>query len=63
MSVPDALREAQLWALRNPAKFWESINSDTTRGTVREPTKAAPTDQDRLSPKYWAPFVLSGDWR
>jgi CHAT domain-containing protein len=50
MSPLDALREAQLWALRNPE----------LRGAN------APADEQaikRLPPKYWAAFTLSGDWR
>ncbi|HMP04765.1 MAG TPA: CHAT domain-containing protein, partial [Lacipirellulaceae bacterium] len=50
MSPLDALREAQLWALRNP----------DLRG-------AAPPEAElkmrRLSPRLWAAFTISGDWR
>ncbi|HMO85191.1 MAG TPA: CHAT domain-containing protein, partial [Lacipirellulaceae bacterium] len=50
MSPMDALREAQLWALRNP----------DLRG-------AAPPEAElkmrRLSPRLWAAFTISGDWR
>ncbi len=52
MGMLDALRETQLWALRNP--------SEIPRGATREPDSEQP---NRLPPQYWAPFVLSGDWR
>jgi CHAT domain-containing protein len=46
-----ALREAQLWMLREGVK----------RGLVRLPDKEATAG--RTPPYYWAAFVLSGDWR
>ena len=50
-SVLEALRESQLWML----------NGRPERGYVRADTPAGkPT---KLSPYYWAAFVLSGDWR
>ncbi len=52
MSVLDALRETQLWALNHPG--------DVPRGVTRADVDTTPK---RLPPKYWAPFVLSGDWR
>ncbi len=52
MSILDAMREAQLWALNNPD------------AVPRAGLNTAQTDTtDRLPPYYWAPFVLSGDWR
>jgi CHAT domain-containing protein len=45
-----ALREAQLWMLREGVK----------RGLVRRTAGKEPT---RTPPHYWAAFVLSGDWR
>lgn len=53
MTVLDAMREAQLWALRNP--------DQVPRGAQRDPKLSAESNQ--LSPYYWAPFVISGDWR
>jgi CHAT domain-containing protein/tetratricopeptide (TPR) repeat protein len=48
-----ALREAQLWMLRQRG----------TRGLKRlDDDPLTPSDQ-HLSPYYWAAFVLSGDWR
>jgi CHAT domain-containing protein len=52
MSPLDALHEAQLWALKNPDKV--------ERGADK-PTDSTPTD--RLPPKFWAAFTISGDWR
>jgi CHAT domain-containing protein len=51
LSPSDALREAQLWALKTP---------DLIRG-ADAPTSQ--TDSTRLPPKFWAAFTLSGDWR
>ena len=63
-----ALREAQRWALRNPAEFYAKFTEDEKRGSSRvrgldlppvtegEANTATPTF-------YWAAFVLSGDWR
>jgi CHAT domain-containing protein len=45
-----ALREAQMWMLREGVK----------RGLVRRTAAKEPT---RTPPYYWAAFVLSGDWR
>ncbi len=48
----DALREAQLWMLREGQE----------RGLVRI-DQPAPGGPNRSLPFYWAPFVLSGDWQ
>jgi CHAT domain-containing protein len=57
----EALREAQRWLLREGAK-----QSDLIRGRGLqfdpEPEKEA-VQSGRLSPRYWAAFELSGDWR
>ena len=47
----DALREAQLYVLNNP---------DAIRGASLEPDDQ---NQPRVSPRFWAAFTLSGDWR
>jgi tetratricopeptide (TPR) repeat protein/CHAT domain-containing protein len=52
LSTLDALREAQLWALRNPDLV--------PRGADAPPTEA---NHSHLSPEFWAAFTLSGDWR
>lgn len=52
MSPLAALREAQLWALNNPALV--------PRGADAPPDAQAAT---RLPPQFWAAFTLSGDWR
>jgi CHAT domain-containing protein len=47
LSKVEALRQAQLWMLRE--------------GNVRG--LDLPADNRTLPPRYWAAFVLSGDWR
>jgi CHAT domain-containing protein/Tfp pilus assembly protein PilF len=49
----EALREAQLWMLR------EGPRRDVR---LKAPGADVP-EADRSPPYYWAPFVLSGDWR
>jgi CHAT domain-containing protein/tetratricopeptide (TPR) repeat protein len=51
----EALREAQLWLLREGAGHLA-----TTRGGLVRP---GPVPSKSLPPAYWAAFVLSGDWR
>lgn len=51
-----ALREAQLWLLKDG-----KAHPGLKRGLQRE--GAPPLDDGRLPPYYWAAFVLSGDWR
>jgi CHAT domain-containing protein len=52
MSKAQALREAQLWMLK------EKPGRGLQRGDRKDASKPS-----RPLPKYWAPFVLSGDWR
>jgi CHAT domain-containing protein len=52
-----ALREAQLWLLREGATHPELL-----RGGLQRP-HLKPGERDPVSPYYWAAFVLSGDWR
>ncbi len=63
----DALRDAQLWMLNNPV-----IASATNRGQpiqldpkkIQKSPNVKPTNQQkRTHPRYWAAFILSGDWR
>jgi CHAT domain-containing protein len=49
MTKIEALRDAQLWMLREGA----------SRGLEAEADAAG---RKRLAPYYWAAFVLSGDW-
>jgi CHAT domain-containing protein/Flp pilus assembly protein TadD len=49
----DALRDAQLWMLREGGR----------RGLDLEIVKGGQPGEPRLPPRYWAAFVLSGDWR
>ncbi|MEQ8791198.1 MAG: CHAT domain-containing protein, partial [Pirellulaceae bacterium] len=51
MGKLEALREAQLWMLRERGP----------RGL--KPLEDEDADRRRLPPYYWAAFVLSGDWR
>jgi CHAT domain-containing protein len=50
MSKLEALRDAQLWMLRERGP----------RGLIELSDDSPPK---RLPPYYWAAFVLSGDWR
>jgi CHAT domain-containing protein/Tfp pilus assembly protein PilF len=57
----DSLRQAQLTMLRR-----YDAAENRLRGlsrVVRLPESAAPSNSSRPAPKYWAPFILSGDWR
>ena len=58
MSKVEALREAQLWMLREGGQ----PNSRSTRGLAVDEDQPAEIGK-RLPPYYWAAFVLSGDWR
>jgi CHAT domain-containing protein len=58
MTRLDALREAQLWMLKDGRK-----HEDVARGVKRRMEEDAPAPDGRLPPYYWAAFVLSGDWR
>jgi CHAT domain-containing protein len=63
----DALREAQLWVLRNP----QEVAAATTRGpgAVKplpnggKPAAATTVTVTRSPIRLWAAFALSGDWR
>ena len=66
MTRLDALREAQLWMLRNPG----SIEGSIVRGSLvrlKKPAKPTSPKPDnttgRTNPRFWAAFTLSGDWR
>jgi CHAT domain-containing protein len=55
LSKLEALRQAQLWMLREGRKSVRGLDLETTHETeAKDP---------RLPPYYWAAFVLSGDWR
>ena len=55
----DALREAQIWMLRNPLAIQGLERGQIVQRKVQpaEPTTA----QNSASPEFWAAFVLSGD--
>ncbi len=65
LGVLDALRETQLWALNNPNTILgKDVDSLRTGLKIPDANNSPDLDsENRLSPKYWAPFVLSGDWR
>jgi CHAT domain-containing protein len=53
-----ALREAQLWMLREGR-----THAGVQRGIRLVGEGPQPTADGRLPPYFWAAFVLSGDWR
>jgi CHAT domain-containing protein/Tfp pilus assembly protein PilF len=55
MSKVEALRQAQLWMLKQGAG----------RGMIVKgvPRERLPLEDNRLAPYFWAAFCLSGDWR
>jgi CHAT domain-containing protein len=55
-----ALREAQLWMLREGHALGDLGTARTVR--LDKPTPL-PDSAARFPPYYWAGFVLSGDWR
>ena len=61
LGMLDAMRETQLWALNHPQDVPRRSQGD--RGVVRDKNASSDESSSRLSPEYWAPFVLSGDWR
>jgi CHAT domain-containing protein len=58
----DALREAQLWILREGAAH-ETAESEVAQRAKDQIKPARNSATQRVSPYYWAGFVLSGDWR
>jgi CHAT domain-containing protein len=58
MSKVEALREAQLWMLREGGR----PNGKSTRGLANDEDQPIDAGQ-HLPPYYWAAFILSGDWR
>jgi CHAT domain-containing protein/tetratricopeptide (TPR) repeat protein len=59
MSKLEALRETQLWMLREGAKQPDLAR----RGLERLPEEGQERKDGSLPPYYWAAFALSGDWR
>ena len=59
MSKLDALLNAQRWLLnegkQHPELYRGLESADASADTVRQ--------DGRLTPRYWAAFILSGDWR
>ena len=65
MGKLDALREAQLAMLRGYDPNAQSFERGLGRKSVKVDVDGKPSSPPpkRLSPWYWAPFQLSGDWR
>jgi len=63
MTKLDALRATQLAMLRHPEAL--QGHPEAIRGAVRLDSGEEPEGDahKRLSPRYWAAFILSGDWR
>jgi CHAT domain-containing protein len=67
----DALRDAQLWMLRNLkptelAQLTRGIDDETPLRDIQksQPQKPAENISETMAhPRYWAASVLSGDWR
>jgi CHAT domain-containing protein len=65
LSKLEALREAQIWMLREGVKqpeLWRGLGEAVK---LDSPAEVSPGRRDLqgLPPRYWAAFVLSGDWR
>jgi CHAT domain-containing protein len=75
LSKLEALREAQIWMLRHGAKVGAEIaklrgvddpaSADRESRGVEDPEDPTTINSNSTfaSPKYWAAWVLSGDWR
>ena len=61
MTRLDALREAQLWMLNNPASIRGSIVR--LKKPPKDTSPKPDNTTDRTNPRFWAAFTLSGDWR
>ena len=64
----DALRDAQLWMLNNPivastTSRGEPIEVDPKKIKKAEASVEPGNKNQRTHPRYWAAFMLSGDWR
>jgi CHAT domain-containing protein/tetratricopeptide (TPR) repeat protein len=60
----DALRNAQLEMLRmSPDQAVEILEGDGGLRAAELAGPAGPTAPARISPRFWAAFTLSGDWR
>jgi CHAT domain-containing protein/tetratricopeptide (TPR) repeat protein len=57
LSKVEALRQAQLWLLREGARDPGLLRA------FERPGRPPASKGGRVSPEFWAAFVLSGDWR
>ena len=62
MATREALREAQLWMLRNPKELTAKMNESGIRGIEKVKGREIDEDDARTPPFYWAAWTLSGDW-
>ena len=63
LSPLEALHEAQLWMLCGGPTGAKAGDSGPRSFKPDALPESAKTKDGRLSPHYWAAFVLSGDWR
>ena len=63
MSKVDALREAQLYLLNHPEELRDILDDPAEIRGVQRLQRDEEGQPKRLSPQFWAAFVLSGDWR
>ena len=63
MSKVEALREAQLWMLNTPGAAQSSIVRGQVVRLKKPAVDATAREGKRTHPRYWAAFMLSGDWR
>ena len=62
MTKKEALREAQIWMLRNPKEVVRKMDESSIRGIGKVKGREIDEDEVRTPPYYWAPWSLSGDW-
>ncbi len=67
MDKIDALREAQLSMLRGydpkSGKLQRGLDSKSGQVNLNKKTSSGASTSQRLDPRFWAAFQLSGDWR
>jgi CHAT domain-containing protein len=59
----DSLRQAQLTMLSRYDAVGKQLRGPDLSHVVPLPKAASPSNSSRPAPMYWAPFILSGDWR
>ena len=65
MGKLEALREAQIWALRNLMESFGKFTKEEKAAVTTRGLEVTPIDEisaDQPTPiYYWAPFILSGE--